>query len=97
MADKLKHKALLFYVFKRRQREQLLINNLILYAIKKRNMLHRLCLVAFSSFLNLKLETVCVLVVKQERQHILGNQQRIGIVWMSSEQINDISFCEAFQ
>ena len=35
--------------------------------------------------------------VKQERQHILGNQQRIGIVWMSSEQINDISFCEAFQ
>ena len=35
--------------------------------------------------------------VKQERQHVLGDQQRIGIVWMSGEQTNDISFCEAFQ
>ena len=54
MADKLKHKALLFYVFKRRQREQLLINNIVLYAINKRNMLHRLCLVAFFLILAFK-------------------------------------------
>lgn len=53
MADK-KRKALLFYLFQRRRREQIMYQNIILYAITKRNMILHICILFVFLILSLK-------------------------------------------
>jgi hypothetical protein len=59
MADK-KRKALLFYLFQKRRREQIMYQNIILYAITKRNMVLHICILFVFLIISFKTQIVRV-------------------------------------